>query len=1206
MKKKIKNKIKKSKILKRNILKILNIVESNTTSHLLYFYLGRIQAFGGNHQKAIELYKNAIASNGKKWKYYYRLSKSLAAQKKWWQVIEPAKQGVALHDKNIDLYLLLGKALEQMNQFDNAIPVYQKVILLESNKATYYYRLGFVNEKAGNITEANYGYEKVIALDNIYNSKELGIGIFHEKKGLWIDALKAYKEKVKLEPKNALLHYKIGFSYDRTYDWKNAQKYMEYALNLDSTNADIFYRLGFVYERDKNYEEAEKSYKTALEKEEELKPYWYYRLGYILNKQEKHKEASEVFLLYGKAENFDKEINSEKLGIIYNENHDDENTEKSLKDAISIDTTNANLFYRLGFLYERRKKWEEAEKSYKNALERQDKFTPDLYYRLGYVLNKQDKNQEANKAFLEQRILQDAHGVAEDSFNKNKNFNQVATYAEYFKKNDLLKNSIMYESYGGVGMSCNPYAMFLDILEDERFQDWKHIWVIDDHSKIPEKYRKLKNIFLTTKNSDLYLRYLSSCEYLINNSTFPSYFIRKPNQKYLNTWHGTPLKTLGIDIKDSPYQRANTARNFLHTTHIITPNQHTTNVLINRYGINGVFDGKVAETGYPRIDLVLNNSDDNKKQIIQMMGLDPKKPIVLYAPTYRGLWDTPEMETNKMLSDLKELGSDKYNLIFRGHYFAEKKIKELNLPVLLAPHSIDSCELLSVVDVLITDYSSIFYDFLPTDRPLIHYVYDYDEYSETRGMYFEIDVLPGHVCHTVEDVLGVLDEVMAGHKGISNNYNLAKEKFSLHEDGKSTKRTIEFFFFDKIEDKYLVKNRSNKKSLLFYASPFDPNGITSAIINLTNNINKDKYNITIVIDRISLVSNTVHIEQLNRLDKDVNILVRSGRMVTTVEEQWTREKFGFYNKLVNEEIYNIYKKAHEREFTRIFGYHNFHTIVDFHGYRPFWASIFAFGTSKNKSIYLHNDMHKEYLLRFPYLKGTFNLYKYFDKLISVSESVSESNRSLLSENYSIPKDSFYFCNNPINLNEYEELSNEVLSSSEYRSFIDDNRKKFINIARLSPEKGQLKLIEAFVKLLENNKNIALYIMGTGPLYEILENTIDSHQAQNNIILLGHQSNPYPYIKNSDCMVLSSEHEGQGIVLLEALFFGIPCISTDIPGPRSVLNNGYGILVGDSTEDLTQAMQDFLKGKYIFKSFDPIKYNNESLDMFYQKVCNEKR
>ena len=355
----------------------------------------------------------------------------------------------------------------------------------------------------------------------------------------------------------------------KTMTGKAAKESIEQAVSLDDTNAYWFYKLGFVCERAQLWKDAEFAYKSAIEKQEEYISIWFYRLGYVLIKQEEYRTAcSNFYTMYefSTAQEIDQE--HKKQVLQYSKSH----SIQQLEHIVENDYTNLTALHALAKSYEEHS-YEKSEQMYRELIKRSEDFNPNLYVALGNILAAQEKHKEASFVYLKQKIIQDAYGVPEKSFRKNKNFRQVATYIEYFEQNTILKNSIMYESYGGVGMSCNPYAMFLDIIEDQRFDDWQHIWVIDDFKKIPEKYRKLKNVFFVAKNSDLYLKYLCTCEYLINNSTFPPYFIRKPDQKYLNTWHGTPLKTLGIDIKDSPYQRANTARNFLHATHMITPNQ---------------------------------------------------------------------------------------------------------------------------------------------------------------------------------------------------------------------------------------------------------------------------------------------------------------------------------------------------------------------------------------------------------------------------------------------------------------------------------------------------------------------------------------------------------------------------------------------------------------------------------------------------------
>jgi CDP-glycerol glycerophosphotransferase len=324
-------------------------------------------------------------------------------------------------------------------------------------------------------------------------------------------------------------------------------------------------------------------------------------------------------------------------------------------------------------------------------------------------------------------------------------------------------------------------------------------------------------------------------------------------------------------------------------------------------------------------------------------------------------------------------------------------------------------------------------------------------------------------------------------------------------------------------------------------------------------------------------------------------------MVVTVEEQWIKDKFDVYNKLENIEMNFIFRKAYENEFKRLFSTYRFDNIIDFNGYRTFWSALFAFGNAKHKSIYLHNDMYKEAILRYPSLNKAFFLYKEFDKLISVSKSVSKSNMKLLNNKFNLNKDKFCFVNNLIDSDKYLQLADKSNYSASYQNFMLDKRMKFINVGRLSPEKGQEKLIKVFVKLLEKNKNIALYIMGKGVLEQRLLTLINKYNVSDNIILLGQQSNPYPFIKNAGCMVLTSLHEGQALVLLEALSVGIPCISTDIAGPRSVLEDGYGLLCEESIDGIQIAIENFINGKLKFKLFSPIKYNQDAIEMFNKSI-----
>src|SRR5699024_9711718 len=112
---------------------------------------------------------------------------------------------------------------------------------------------------------------------------------------------------------------------------------------------------------------------------------------------------------------------------------------------------------------------------------------------------------------------------------------------------------------------------------------------------------------------------------------FPPWWLRRKEQKYLATWHGTPLKTLGKQQTYKFLEHKRTQRNFLQATHVISPNPHTTGVLLDSYDIRHIMDGKLAETGYPRIDLTLNARESERAQVRRQLGVTGKRPIVLYA-----------------------------------------------------------------------------------------------------------------------------------------------------------------------------------------------------------------------------------------------------------------------------------------------------------------------------------------------------------------------------------------------------------------------------------------------------------------------------------------------------------------------------------------------------------------------------------------------
>src|SRR5699024_7018772 len=147
-----------------------------------------------------------------------------------------------------------------------------------------------------------------------------------------------------------------------------------------------------------------------------------------------------------------------------------------------------------------------------------------------------------------------------------------------------------------------------------------------------------------------------------------------------------------------------------------------------------IYSGEMAETGYTRIDSTINITSVEKKQLTTELNINMDKRNLLYATTWLGNYTNNVYAINKILDNLMKLSNFDVQLIFRGHHLMEKHIKGKLNNIKVVPANIDSNRLLGIVDLLITDYSSIFYDYLVTDKPIIHYLYDLETYSKSRGL----------------------------------------------------------------------------------------------------------------------------------------------------------------------------------------------------------------------------------------------------------------------------------------------------------------------------------------------------------------------------------------------------------------------------------------------------------------------------------------
>ena len=1106
-------------------------------------------------------------------------------------------------------YFSMGALYYHRNKnYQKALDCYIKANSYNKNNAKCIFKIGMCYFKMQDWHNAKAYIQNAIALnpnqkhwkkqlDQSQNHIESG-GISRGK--LWWKEVEDLKDEIVTKGGNFARYKNLAIALEMMLRFKEAAQAYSQALkllkDLSSIDAEYYYKMGYCYEKgmenQSDLDLAKELYKKAISIDEKLESNLY-GIGVFHQNKGLWIDANKAYLEYYNdniSTNHDDNM-LYKIGMSFDRLYDWENAAIYYEKALEINYHRPYTHYRLGFVYERQKEYEKAAYYYQEAVARNNEHKPYWHYRLGYCLNKLGKFEEANKAFIEQNITsQNPYGV-DDKILKNKAFKDRAIYTHYLENTAIISKTILYETFHGRLMSCNPYAIFLHCINSVDFKDFTHIWVLESAYDMKPEFRKMKNIIVIKRGSHTYLKYLAQSEYLINNTTFHSYFTRREGQKYLNTWHGTPWKSLGKHIKTSFMEHANTQRNFLQTTHIINPSKFVEDVILKDYDIDGIYNGKTLISGYPRIDLTLKK----QLQLKERFGIKEGEKVLLYAPTFRGHFGSPRFEAQSIMKHLEKLCIMPFKVLFKGHHETLRYIEGENLNFCSAnDRDIDTNELLSIVDVLITDYSSIAFDFMPLDRPIIYFTYDYEEYKNERGLYFDINEITQNRCDTIDDVINLLSNKEFLDK--KNRYIHLKDKFFPYEDGDATKRVVDFFFFNKYDD--ISSNKTNDKiNILFFEGPFMPNGITSSMKNLINNIDQEKYRIFLSIEPNSIASYPERLEQFNDIIDKVHVLPKVGAKNLTLEESYIESKF---NPKSNKEQENILQNIYKREFKRIYADSKFDIVINFEGYNVYWARLFAYGTKLKKIIYMHNNMLGEFNKRFPSLEMVFYTYKYYDKLISVSKETKNTNQISLSKNYNIDLNKFDYIENAINYQEIIEKSNIALPASIENAYFQNRFKVFINVARLSIEKDQEKLIRAFKDVNTKYPNTKLIILGDGPLKEKLENLIKRLKLKKSVFLLGRISNPYPYLKKADCFVMSSNHEGQPVTLLESLVLDKYIIATDIAGNRSVLEKNGGILVDNTIEGLKNAMIDYINGKKLYNNFNPFIYNTNLIDKFYQE------
>ncbi|NEA18391.1 bifunctional glycosyltransferase/CDP-glycerol:glycerophosphate glycerophosphotransferase [Streptomyces halstedii] len=353
-----------------------------------------------------------------------------------------------------------------------------------------------------------------------------------------------------------------------------------------------------------------------------------------------------------------------------------------------------------------------------------------------------------------------------------------------------LREAVLYASFDGRQYSDSPRAVHEELAR--RDTGVEHLWVVrDQQAAVPPGVRPV------TLYSAEWYEALARSRWIVTNTHLPEWFERAEGQYVVQTWHGTPLKRVGRDLEGTPHAdaayMASMPRRSAQWSVLVSPNSFSTPVLRRAFG----YTGEVLECGYPRNDLLY--APDRAKvaaALRQTLGVPEGHRVVLYAPTWRE--DRPRRGGRYALDlalDLDEvrraLGED-HVLLVRRHYLVGGSVPEDATVRDVSRHP-DVTELMLVSDVLVTDYSSLMFDFAQTGRPMLFHTHDLEHYRDTlRGFCFDFENrAPGPLLPTTAGVIEALRDPEAATAAHRDAYAGFRESFCDLDDGTAAARVVD-------------------------------------------------------------------------------------------------------------------------------------------------------------------------------------------------------------------------------------------------------------------------------------------------------------------------------------------------------------------------------------------------------------------------------
>ena len=512
-------------------------------------------------------------------------------------------------------------------------------------------------------------------------------------------------------------------------------------------------------------------------------------------------------------------------------------------------------------------------------------------------------------------------------------------------------NLIYFESRNGRDFTGNIFRIVEEV-STGKYGDFRiHVYATPSVKRKILEYKKeysLKIDKIITDRKQAAVS-LEKARYVFTDSGIQTKYVKREGQTFTNTWHGTPLKLMGCDNVSEITALGHIQHSLLSADYLIYPNEYMADRMTRAYMIDKIYPGKILFEGYPRNSIFFDSKrrDDLKSEL----NLKDKE-IFVYMPTFRGILSNMDDvkqkdDVERYLSQIDSRLNDGQVLFAKLHAYNESQIDFSKFSHVRAfPKGHEIYEIVNLAEVLITDYSSVFFDFANTSKKIVIFNYDEADYLSYRGFYFPLDELPFPKVQNVDDLIGELNTPK------DYDDSLFKEKFCTYDNPDACANICRRIFNgENISKEQTIKN--SNPNVLIYAGPLEDNSITDSLIGLLEGADLKSTNFFITFNPWDENIRKNYESIFKRFPEGVEFLPFKSNLIPTLSEKLDYDRY-FNSKsdvTLPDSLANLFRRSYEKQYGAV----GFEFILDYYGKNPDVALIFA-NSAQKKIIWAHEDI----------------------------------------------------------------------------------------------------------------------------------------------------------------------------------------------------------------------------------------------------------